>query len=167
MIETELIGDCIGDLWKECFQCLSRTDGTSYAGDGFELTSTACDTCICVFDFAGTLGNPLLKTEKRVIQYLCHAVERLGEDAGFEYLYRFVSRGRVRPGGAAANRDLLDHGTLSVARFDAEGQGRWLPLRHGHGPLTRAQGFADQGEVVIKARQASDALGATKLDRPE
>ncbi|MBP6250165.1 MAG: PhoX family phosphatase [Leptothrix sp. (in: Bacteria)] len=91
----------------------------------------------------------------------------MGEDARFEYLYRFVSRDRVRPGGAAANRDLLDHGTLSVARFDAEGQGRWLPLRHGHGPLTRAQGFADQGEVVIKARQASDALGATKLDRPE
>jgi uncharacterized protein len=95
------------------------------------------------------------------------AVIIMGEDARFEYIYKFVSRDKIQPGGARANATLLDHGTLYVAKFNADGSGQWLPLVHGQGPLTAANGFADQGEVLIKSRQASDALGGTKMDRPE
>ena len=51
------------------------------------------------------------------------AVVYSGEDARFEYIYKFVSRDAVKPGGFSANSELLDHGTLYVARFDTKGRG--------------------------------------------
>lgn len=104
-----------------------------------------------------------------------HAIVYTGDDENGDYFYKFVSAEPWRnitkewfaAGGKGVRRSPLDEGVLYVAKMEPNGIGRWLPLVFGEGPLTAANGWADQADVLIRTRQAADAVGATKLDRPE
>lgn len=90
----------------------------------------------------------------------------MADDERFEYIYKFVSRDRFDAATTATN-NLLDAGTLYVARFGGDGRGEWLALEPGQNGLNEANGFNEQADVLIRARQAADLAGATKMDRPE
>jgi uncharacterized protein len=90
----------------------------------------------------------------------------MGDDQDGDYLYKYVS--------ADSYQEMLEHGvspldegTLYVAKFADDGSGIWLAVVHGEGPLTEANGWKDQADVLIRTRLAADALGASKLDRCE
>ena len=93
-----------------------------------------------------------LAADGRVVVYL-------GDDERGEFLYRFVSDGTYAEGGD--NADLLESGTLSVARFGDDGNGEWVAL------TPETTGMASQAEISIHTRQAASAVGATTMDRPE
>lgn len=123
-----------------------------------------------------SLGRFKHENAELVIAPNGQVVVYMGCDERNEYLYKFVSAGRFdsRNPQSAYNRELLSEGTLYAAKLDAGGVagdrmggGTWIPLVYGQHGLTEANGFQDQGDVLLRARQAADRVGATMMDRPE
>ena len=104
--------------------------------------------------------NVFIDSENNVVAYT-------GDDQRFEYIYKFVSKNKYDPKNRNNNLDILDEGTLFVAKFHNTGELEWLPLLFNNGPLTLENGFASQGDVCIDVRKAADLVGATPMDRPE
>src|SRR3546814_12540652 len=83
----------------------------------------------------------------------------------------------------AGNVDLLDYGTLFVARFNADGSGEWRALQQGanglvvgsidpgdvsQGPTTPATvDFPNQASVLLNAASAARVAGGTVMARPD
>lgn len=90
------------------------------------------------------------------------------------HIYKYVSNRSWNPrdaqGGLAAGDKYLDDGRLYVAQFLPDGSGQWVELRFGINGITSnnpTYPFVNQADVLINARLAADAAGATKMDRPE
>jgi hypothetical protein len=116
------------------------------------------------------------------VQYVVDKASRIafymGDDERNEYIYKFVAARKYNAARPALNRNLLDTGTLYVARFDADLSGVWLPLVPGtigvDGVALRdnpnfagADDAEVQAKILVKTRMAADAVGATMMDRPE
>ncbi len=99
----------------------------------------------------------------------------MGDDSQNEYIYKYVSTATWNAAdGNATNRlaigdKYLDAGTLYVAKFNADGTGNWVALDFSNALISgyATYAFADQADVLLNTRLAADALGATKMDRPE
>ncbi|MFC6094841.1 PhoX family protein [Saccharothrix lopnurensis] len=125
-------------------------------------------------------ANVIIARDGRVVAYM-------GDDERFDYMYKFVSDERYKPGSSKHarehNRKLLDRGTLYVAKFrgdspaaefdgsgglpsdgEFDGTGEWIPLASGNRSFV--PGFTAE-EVYVFTRLAADAVGPTKMDRPE
>jgi len=113
----------------------------------------------------GECATTALTRDGRVCVYM-------GDDQIDEFIYKFVTTGKFQPGNRTANRDLLDHGQLYVARLKDDGTGEWVAItlaaanRAVEAEPFHAR-FEDEGDLAIRAREAARLLGATPMDRPE
>ncbi|GLZ80742.1 hypothetical protein Afil01_55490 [Actinorhabdospora filicis] len=124
-------------------------------------------------------ANAILAKDGRAVVYM-------GDDERFDYMYKFVSERKFAKGNSRKAREnnlrLLESGTLYVAKLGytsaaeidgtgklpADGQfngtGRWIPLVRGTESLVPGMSVE---EILVHTRLAGDAVGATKMDRPE
>lgn len=149
------------------FRNVSNTYGWNVEIDPFNATSTPRKrTAMGRFAHEGAWVGPVVSGRPLVFY--------MGDDSRGEYIYKYVSDANWDPAdatrGLAAGDKYLDAGKLYAARFNADGTGDWLELRFGNGAVVSTYApyaFSNQADVSINSRHAADAMGATKMDRPE
>lgn len=104
------------------------------------------------------LGRFKHENAEMVIAKNGKVVVYLGDDERGEYLYRYVSNNVYKP--EADIDDLMENGTLYVAKFHEDGTGVWQAL-------TPQSTSMSQAEICIHTRQAASSVDATTMDRPE
>ena len=109
----------------------------------------------------------------------------MGDDSTPGCIYKFVPDRAYSTSNRASNVDLLDYGTLHVARFNADGTGEWRALVQGQNglvanatdpgnvsqsttpPTPTTVSFNSMADVLINAQSAARVAGGTLMDRPE
>lgn len=102
-------------------------------------------------------------------------VAYMGDDARNEYIYKFVSAAKWDPKDARPSNRLdagdkyLNKGTLFAARFRDDGTGEWKELSMDNPVIANNSRFEfkSEADIAVFTRIAADAVGATKMDRPE
>lgn len=107
----------------------------------------------------------VISKDGRVVVYM-------GDDEANEFLYKFVSKNTYDKENKSANKDILDEGTLYVAKFydnghNLDGKGEWIELVWGKNGLDKSNGFESQADICVNTRIAASIVGATPMDRPE
>ncbi|EKR8081107.1 PhoX family phosphatase [Campylobacter fetus] len=107
-----------------------------------------------------------------VVDKTGNVVAYSGDDENNEFVYKFIARDKFNYQNMKANRDILEFGTLYVAKFEEEfgdfkGKLKWIELSMGKNGLTKENGFISQADILIRAREAASFVGATAMDRCE
>ncbi|NUT15945.1 MAG: PhoX family phosphatase [Cupriavidus sp.] len=175
--------------WGTYLTCEESTDNyidPSQAENGYGW--------VVEIDPYGTLGAPAKRTamgrfDHENVAYIADANNNvafyMGDDGTPGCIYKFVPSKTFDPNNRAANANLLDTGTLYVAKFNADGSGQWIELAQGKNGLTVGASdpgnwtqsavspapttvdFATQADVLINTKSAARVAGGTLMDRPE
>ncbi|GLT01920.1 Tat pathway signal protein [Sphingobium jiangsuense] len=123
------------------------------------------------------------------VAYMANADRRvafyMGDDSTPGCIYKFIPSRAYSATNRASNIDLLDYGTLYVAKFNGDGTGEWIALVQGQNglvagaqdpgnvsqsvtpPAATTVNFTSQADVLINTQSAARVAGGTVMDRPE
>jgi secreted PhoX family phosphatase len=161
-------GSVLGDDAATDYRNVLNTYGYMVEVDPYDPTSTPVKrTALGRFAHEGATFAPA-RAGQPLVAYM-------GDDSRGEYIYKFVSkapwseRDREPRSRMSVGHKYLDEGTLYAAKFNEDGTGEWVELSLNNPAVRNFSGYAfeDEADVLVHARIAADAAGATRMDRPE